>query len=932
MRGNSFTALAAGLLLGSAAVGSYAARPLGHDDFDNWKNVVNRSLSHNGEWAAYQVDPQEGDGVLTFRNTGNGKQINIERGYRPLFTADGNWAVALIKAPFAETRQAKIKKKKDHELPSDSLAIVDLRKMKVTKVADVIDFKIAKDAGTWVAFTSRDTSLVAPKYLADKECGRPLVLFDLPTGIRRVTKWVRDFSFSDNGHALALTVKRPESDSLATNSVGVITLPDTCYTILDRDKPFYGVPVLDRMGKRLAFTASSDTAKSGTLNADVYLCNLDRLMDSPYKVEASFKTAQGEMLRPNQFTRTAFSYNGRRLIAGVAPVIAPDDTTIVDFENGKLDIWRWDAPLTPPQESHYLEEFKKASFPAVFNLSAASFTGLGVLVTDNYYSEVEAPDRWDGNWALVRDPEENIVSYQWDYFAPTTMRLVNLENGEALEVGEFERSNEANLSAGGKYVVWFKDRQWYLYDIAARETRCITENIPYPVWDTDDEHPSPSIPFGIGGWADNDDAVLIYDRHDIWKVDPLGKTEPICLTAGEGRKRNIRFRVIDTDKDVRSIAPDSRMLLSVFDYADKYNGLATLKYGKPQAPAIEVLDGHAYTQIRKAKNAEVFTWQRANFSELPELWLSKGTKFANATQLTDAHPDSKEYSWGTARLERWYAYDGAPSDGVLYVPDNIDPDKKYPMLCVFYETGSEDLYTHYTMQPSWSWVNYPFYVSRGYVIFVPDINYTSGRPGEDAYNYVCSGVEEMCRRYPWIDKDRIGIDGQSWGGYQTAYLVTRTDMFACAGSGAPVSNMTSAYGGIRWESGDSRQAQYEQGQSRIGGDLWSMRDFYVANSPLFRADRVNTPLLIMHNDADGAVPWYQGIEYFMALRRLGKPVWMLQYNGEAHNIKARKNRKDITRRLQQFFDHYLKDDPMPKWMKKGVPMLRKGQEWGFETE
>ena len=372
------------------------------------------------------------------------------------------------------------------------------------------------------------------------------------------------------------------------------------------------------------------------------------------------------------------------------------------------------------------------------------------------------------------------------------------------------------------------------------------------------------------------------------------------------------------------------MLLNVFDYKDKYFGLASMRYGAPQAPSLSVLDKYEYTQILGARDAQVYTWQRANFSTSPNIWECKGTNFAKATQLTDANPQMKDYRWGTAQLERWYAYDGNESEGVLYVPEDLDPNKKYPMLCVFYETGSEDLYHHNTMEPSWSWVNYPFYVSRGYVIFVPDIHYTSGRPGEDAYNYVCSGAEEMCRRYPWIDKDRIGIDGQSWGGYQTAYLVTRTNMFACAGSGAPVANMTSAYGGIRWESGSSRQPQYEQGQSRIGGNLWDMTQQYIANSPVFFANRVNTPLLIMHNDADGAVPWYQGIEMFMALRRLEKPVWMLQYNGEAHNLKARKNRKDITKRLQQFFDHYLKDDPMPKWMKEGIPMIRKDQELGFE--
>ena len=154
-------------------------------------------------------------------------------------------------------------------------------------------------------------------------------------------------------------------------------------------------------------------------------------------------------------------------------------------------------------------------------------------------------------------------------------------------------------------------------------------------------------------------------------------------------------------------------------------------------------------------------------------------------------------------------------------------------------------------------------------------------------------------------------------------------MFACAGSGAPVANMTSAFGGIRWESGDSRQGQYELGQSRIGRNLWEAPELYIADSPVFHANRVDTPLLIMHNDADGAVPWYQGIEMFMALRRLEKPVWMLQYNGEAHNIRARKNRKDITKRLQQFFDHYLKGEPLPKWMKEGIPVERKGQEMGY---
>lgn len=905
-------------------------RALGHEDFDAWKSVRNYTLSRDGNWAAFAVNPQEGDGTLTLLNTANGKRIEIARGYNPTFTADGRWAVALVKPLFSDTRKAKILKKKDHEMPQDSLAIISLRDMSVKKVGNVKGYKMASEAGDWIAFTSTDTTYIKPKFLSDKDCGRPLVVADLVSGNSKIVKWVKDYTFSENGKRLAFNVKKPEKDSLATDGIGVMLLPDTSYIMIDRDKRHYGAPVLDREGNRLAYVASDDSVKTGTRDSQVYLSDLRSEMRSPKLVDLHFKDAKGQTLRPNQYTKPKFSWNGRRLIAGVAPVIAPDDTTIVDFEKGKLDIWVWDRALTPPREQSLLDEIKKMNYPVAVDVENFSAT----LLADDMLAEVKAPNRWDGNEALVLAPStESQRAYQWDYFYPTPMHLVNLNTGKRTEVGKYLGEMPPELSPCDRYVAWFSDRTWWVYDIETGKTIDVGANVPEALWDTDDRHPSPSSPWGIAGWSANDEHLLVYDRHDIWQLDPKGVKAPVCLTKGEGRKRGVRFRYYNTDpKHRRNLSKGDLMLLKVFDYTDKYYGLATMRYGAPVQPAMQVLDGHAYTQIRQARNAETFTWERANFSELPDIWLSRGIRFANAKKVTDANPQIKDYYWGTAQLERWNAYDGNPSEGVLYVPENLDPNKKYPMLCVFYETGSEDLYSHYEMEPSWSWVNYPFYVSRGYVVFVPDIHYTSGRPGEDAYNYVCSGAEEMCRRYPWIDKERIGIDGQSWGGYQTAYLVTRTNMFACAGSGAPVANMTSAYGGIRWESGDSRQAQYEVGQSRIGGTLWDMKDQYVANSPVFHADRVETPLLIMHNDNDGAVPWYQGIEMFMALRRLQKPVWMLQYNGESHNIRKRGNRKDITIRLQQFFDHYLKGDPMPKWMKEGVPMIRKGQEFGFELE
>ena len=427
----------------------------------------------------------------------------------------------------------------------------------------------------------------------------------------------------------------------------------------------------------------------------------------------------------------------------------------------------------------------------------------------------------------------------------------------------------------------------------------------------------------------NDDFVLINDAFDIWKIDPRGVKKAENITKGIGRTDSIRFRYVNTDPEKRFIEPKDVLLLSAFDKKTKKNGYYTLKQKGRNPLEKKALREFTFSDLNKAKNTDIFAYQRSNFATSPNLYVTKD--FQMEQQLTDINPQMRDYNWGTAEMFSWKSFTGVPLQGILYKPENFDPTKKYPVMIYFYEKHSDELFRYFTPAPSRSTVNIPFFVSRGYIVFTPDIHYTVGNPGEDAYNSIISGAEELAKN-EWVDKDNMAIQGQSWGGYQVAYLITRTDMFKAAGAGAPVSNMTSAYGGIRWESGRSRQFQYEQTQSRIGATMSDSLQLYIDNSPVFFADKVNTPLLIMHNDNDGAVPWYQGIEYFMSLRRLGKPVWMLQYNKEAHNLRERRNSKDLSIRLQQFFDHYLKGAPAPVWMTRGVPAIEKGKTWGYEVE
>ena len=924
MKRDILAAVAAAILTALPAVSETRSgkKVLDHADFDRWEKVTNYEVSNNGEWAAFAVNPQEGDGKLFFHNTRKGDQIEIKRGYRPKFSADGKWAFALVKPFFQDTRKAKINKKKGFDMPQDSLAIVNLKTGAVEKIGNVISYKVPENDGEAVAWLSSDTTLIKPKALKDEKAGKPLNVRNLSTGTSRVVNWVKDYTFSKDGGALGMTLKGVKGDTLSTDGAAVLKMAENSLCLFDRDKRHYGAPVFNEKGDLLAYTASNDSNDTGTRKYSLFISEITKANCDSHEVPVK----GGDKLFLNQYSKPQFSHNGKRLVIGVAPQVAPDDTTLVSFENPTLDIWRWDAPMTPPQENNRVEYLRSMTFPVVIDFA----TGSQVLMTDNPLVMVSAPDRWDGDWALLADRTKHGIEEQWEYQFPIELRVKNVLTGEEKDVATVPNVYY-ELSPADKYVLWFSGRQYHCHDIATGQTVEISELVDQPLWDTDDDHwMTEKEPYGVMGWTDGDAKVMVYDKYDVICFDPQEKTDPVCLTNGEGRKRDLRLRWIPTDPEFRAFKPGDKIVYKLFEYTDKRNGLASQSFSlKPTSPKVDFLGEYSISSLQKAKDANEYSWIQANFSTSPNVYVSDNLLAAKTQKVSNSNPWMHEYNWGTAQLFRWHAYDGKPSEGVLYLPEDFDPNKEYPLLCYFYETYSQDLFEHYDMEPSWSWINFPFYASRGYVIFVPDIHYTAGIPGENAYNYVCSGVEELIKKYPNIDKKRVGIDGQSWGGYQTAFLVTRTNMFACAGSGAPVANMTSAFGGIRWESGDSRQGQYEKGQSRIGQSLFEAPELYIYNSPVFHADRCNTPLLIMHNDADGAVPWYQGIEMFMALRRLQKPVWMLEYNGEAHNLKERRNRKDITKRLQQFFDHYLMGAPMPEWMKNGIPAIRKGQELGY---
>ena len=933
MKQKLFSLLLVLLAAGTPALAQKKA--MDHDVYDGWQRVVTPQLTADGSVLSYQIAPQEGDAELILRRVFDGKEVRIPRGSGLL--TDGQWAYCLVKPEFQKTRQAKIEKKKADQMPKDSLAVVNLKTLDVKKYPDVKAFKSGTDKMPFAAYTF----------------DKGLVVVNPTAGTVDTLKHVDQFVFSRDGARLALTFKKDKKDSLSYNGLALYDPASRQLNPLDKDKPFYGGLTFDDSGRKLAFLASTDSVKDGNKHCAILLSE-DGM--APKTVIAQGYKGKNDWTF-NENAAPFFSRSGNRLFAGIAPFTGPKDTTIVDFETAKLDIWNWDALLTPPMQKVQASRITRRTYPVVIDLA----TSRPVLLSENDFESLTYIQGGDGTWAFAEDDSPYRLSSYWDSNNFNDIRLVSLRDGSRKDVA-VKLPGSARISPEGKYVIWYNydDSQWYTYDIATQEEVCLTADSRVNFYDEEDDHPSPAGPYDRNPvWTAGDEYVLICDRYDVWKFKADGsKVE--CLTKGVGRQNRIRFgktSYVDygwSANDRRlgaTVVPTEtgQFWLSAFDEVSKQNGLAMVTGLKPQEP-VWFVEPSSFGTVVIARNAPVVAFTKGDFRHPYNLYLAyDATKKGLSTKpfslkpslqkrvdaayvLTDINKQQADYRWGDARLVHWTAYDGTPLDGILIVPEDLKPGEKIPMMIYFYERNSETLYNYRQPAPSRSTVNPAMYVSNGYAFFIPDIVYKDGHPGESAYNCICSGAEAMCEQFGFIDKDRMAIQGQSWGGYQTAYLITRTDMFAAAGAGAPVGNMTSAYGGIRWESGLVRAMQYEHGQSRIGKSIWEEGglELYIENSPIFHVDKVNTPVLIMANDADGAVPWYQGIEFFSDLRRFSKPAWMLTYNDEAHNLVERRNSKDLSRRLQQFFDHYLKGAPMPVWMKYGVPTHRKGQEFGFE--
>lgn len=907
-------------------------RSISYDVYDSWKSIQGTRLSSDGQWLVYALVPQDGDGELVIYNLRTGEEKRLARGQHPQITADDKFVIFTILPPKEEVEKAKKEKKKPEEMPKNALGIFNLATGEFKSYERVKSFKLPEKSGQWVAFLlepplkkeaekpevkkepekkeekAEPAKKEEKKEEKKKEPGTDLIVLELATGQEKVIPEVVEYVWNKTGSYLAYAV----SSQKAEEDGAYVFEPATGKKInLLTGLGHYKQLVFDDNGQSLAFLSDRDEYK---LEAPAFkLYHWNNKMASAMEVAAKNSVGMPSGMGPSEHYQPVFSQDGSLLFFGYAPLpkAEPKDAP----EPIKVDIWHWKDPELQPMQKVRAEEEKKRSYLAVYHLKEKRLVPLG------------SPDlptirlSEDKKVALgVSDlPYKQLISWDQAYY---DYYLVNIKDGSRRLIAT-RLADQMRISPGGNYLIYYDyaDKSYYSYRISDNKKFNLTGSLPVRFeqeeWDT----PSDPRPYGLAGWTENDQSVLIYDRFDIWEIKPDG-TGARMITAGEGRKNQIVFRYQSLDPEEKFIPLRKPILLSAFDEKTKATGYYQVTIQPPAEPRKLVLLDKLFRDLQKAKKAEVYIFTLQRFEEFPDLWTS-GPDFSDMKKISRANPQQDEFIWGRAELIHYLNADGRELEAILIKPEDFDPNKKYPLMVYIYERLSDQLHRYYPPSPGTS-INFTRYVSNGYVILQPDIIYEVGHPGLSALKCVIPAVEKVISM-GFIDPKRIGIQGHSWGGYQITYLITRTNLFAAVEAGAAVCNMISAYGGIRWGSGMSRAFQYEKTQSRIGGPPWEKALQFIENSPIFWVERVNTPYLTIHNDEDDAVPWYQGIEFFTALRRLGKEAYMFNFNGEKHGLRDRENQKYWTVHLDEFFDHYLKGAPRPEWMEKGVPYLERGK-------
>lgn len=897
------------------------SKPLTVQDIMKFKSIVKDEtvISPEGDWVGYIAKPDRGNSHAVLRSTRSETRHRLERGLHVLLPAGSRWA-AVERGPDALDLED-LDKEQRSKLKTDAI-LINLTTAEQWLWEEAGSFAFSEE-GSWFAVLQQPSPRVESDDEKDKESMEDtgtLLLRKLVSGHEIEIADVSRFSFSatyvayaintEDGVGNGLYYRHLAGDHSAQMALVIedhAVFPKLAWNEAETHFAWMqGQHQEDEKKSKRAHSVNVWEGKNGQIH---------RVQPIP---SGSYIPHFGPLRWSKDSQRLFLGTKLRQLERAEASGKPSNEADLFDVNSllnkRKLDVWHGDDPLIKTHERKRWKNRKKHTYAAVWTPTSRKLVPLADLDVDELLSDE------NGQYQLLITDKPYRKRITWEgHFRD--VYLVHLRTGKRtlvvadVNLGAKKKIHRSlSLSPEGRFVVYYNNGHYTLYTTRNRKQTNLTQSLGFPFVNENHDYPAPAPGYGIAGWLADDAGVLVYDKYDIW-VLPTNTAPAYRLTGGDGRDRLVTYRLVKLDEDKRSYANGEKVLLSAFYEQTKHHAFYRAEIG---ADFVErrMEDQKKYRFLVKAKEADVLIYSREDYREFPDLWAAD-THMNLPKRLTNENPQLGEFALGQPSLLEWKSTDGAAHQGVLYKPGNYVAGNRYPVLVYYYRIFSDRLYEFNEMVVNHR-PNFAYYTSNGYAVFLPDIHFKVGTPGASATKSLVPGVQKLIDM-GIADARAIGLHGHSWSGYQTAFVVTQTDLFRAAVAGAPVTNMTSAYGGIRLESGMARQFQYEQGQSRIGASLWERRDLYVENSPLFFADRINTPLLIQFGDKDNAVPWHQGVELYLAMRRLGKEVIFLQYRGEPHHLKQYPNKLDYTLKMKAFFDYHLKGKPAAEWISKGEP-------------
>lgn len=890
-------------------------------DMAAWKGISSAVISANGLWAAWRISEAEGDANVVVKSLSGKEEYSFPAGQGAgslEFSDDGAWFAFTAHMSKKEQDAAKKAKKP----VQTKVTLVDLKTGKATTVDKVRKFAFANQRGGWIAMHKVMADGAAPAAPAPAAPGAPaavakpkgsdLLLKNLKTGVSLNLGNVSEFEFDHQGRYLAYVV---DATDKAGNAVVVQTLDSGASQVLDEGEVVYEKLLWNDKG-------TGFTVLKG-IEDKAYL---DKLWNAlGFRLEAN-----------NQFVKTLVDpsklkdFPADMTISGDAQPRWSKDFAWISFgikdakkkpkdekkepevdEKVNLVLWHHQDKRLPTQQKVQQDMDKKRSAAALYRVADDKFVRIG----DEKLTSVSLP--LAGDWALAQDDSEYQRQASMDGRRFSDVYAVNLKNGERRLLTK-QASWTFGLAYDGRHYLHYEDGHFFSVEMASGKRHNLTAGLNASFINLEDDHNLVKPPVQPFGWSSDSRFVLLSDGWDIWKM-PADGGKAVQLTS-DGQRDQVRYqRRMVLDQDEKGIDLSKPQYFSAYGEWTKKAGFLRLEpNGKVKRLAF---DDVSYRRLLKAEKADVYLLSKETAIALPDLYVS-GEQLSDTRKLTDLVSQEKNYTMGSgAMLVNYVGTDGKKLQGALFLPTNYQAGKAYPTIVYIYEKLSQGLNGYTPPVVGGGGFNRAYYTSHGYAVFNPDITYRLNDPGVSAKESVLPALQAAIATGV-VDAKRVGLQGHSWGGYQTAFLVTQTDVFKAASAGAALTNMISMYSLVYKNSGSTNQAIFESSQGRFLGAYNDHWEAYVRNSPVFFAKNVKTPLLMLQNDVDGAVDYTQGVEYFNTLRRAGKDVIMLEYPGENHGLVKKPNQKDYMQRMKEFFDFHLKDKAAPEWLTKGVAWLK----------